>query len=62
MLIIFLMNTLLASGGYPWTVIRVQKRSQYIDTLEKSHTPFNITDFSLFIQQEMDSSLAQQKA
>ncbi len=56
------MNTLLASGGYPWTVIRVQKRSQYIDTLEKSHTPFNITDFSLFIQQEMDSSLAQQKA
>ncbi len=34
----FLMNTLLAAGGYPWTVIRVEHRTEYLGTLETSST------------------------
>jgi len=53
----FLMNTLLAAGGYPWTVVRVEKRNQYISTLENTHMNFDMTDFTLFIKQEMDARL-----
>ena len=30
----FLMNGMLASGGYPWTIIRVQQRKAYLAALE----------------------------
>ncbi len=49
----FLMNALLASGGYPWTVIRVENRSKYIATLENTHNQFDITEFTEFIKSEM---------
>jgi len=29
----FLMNLMLASGGYPWTVIPVQERDEYMSAL-----------------------------
>lgn len=45
----FLMNTMLASGGYPWTVIPVQKRNEYMQALEQASTEQNITPFSAFI-------------
>ena len=32
----FLMNVMLASGGYRWTVIPVEKRSEYVAALEKA--------------------------
>ena len=32
----FLMNTMLASGGYPWTVIPVESRDEYMQSLEKA--------------------------
>jgi hypothetical protein len=47
------MNALLASGGYPWTVIRVANRTQYISILENTHLNFDMKDFSLFIKKEM---------
>lgn len=49
----FLMNALLASGGYPWTVVRVDHRNQYNSTLENTHIHFDMTDFTNFIKQEM---------
>lgn len=45
----FLMNTMLASGGYPWTVIPVEKRNEYMQALERASVEQDITDFSSFI-------------
>lgn len=53
----FLMNAMLASGGYPWTVIPVEKRKGYMAALEKASTEQNIRPFAEFlshlVQQEM---------
>lgn len=49
----FLMNTMLASGGYPWTVIRMEHRRSYMDSLEEASAKGNILDFTQFICQEM---------
>jgi Fic family protein len=32
----FLMNLMLASGGYNWAVIRVERRKEYMTALEKA--------------------------
>lgn len=45
----FLMNTMLASGGYPWTVIPVERRGEYMDALEAASVGKNITAFASFI-------------
>jgi hypothetical protein len=52
----FLMNALLASGGYPWTVIRVENRDKYITALENTHIKFDLTEFTKFIAEEMNAS------
>ncbi|WP_121811232.1 Fic family protein [Mucilaginibacter kameinonensis] len=53
----FLMNSMLASGGYPWTVIPVEKRTAYMAALEKASTEQDITPFAKFlaslVEQEM---------
>ena len=45
----FLMNVMLASGGYPWTVIPVEEWATYMDALEKASADLNIKDFASFI-------------
>ena len=45
----FLMNVMLASGGYAWTVIRVEKRKEYMAALEKASVNHKIDDFAKFI-------------
>ncbi|MDR3243736.1 MAG: Fic family protein, partial [Elusimicrobiota bacterium] len=45
----FLMNVMLISGGYKWTVIPVGKRDEYMDALEKASQEENIKDFVKFI-------------
>jgi hypothetical protein len=45
----FLMNVMLASGGYPWTVIPVQDRNTYMQALEKASVERNIEDFTKFL-------------
>ncbi|CAD0007116.1 Fic family protein [Flavobacterium salmonis] len=45
----FLMNTMLASGGYPWTVIPVEKRDDYMRALESASTDQNIEPFAIFV-------------
>ncbi len=49
----FLMNTLLASGGYPWTVIRMSRRDDYMKALEAASVKGQITPLAEFIAQEM---------
>ena len=49
----FLMNAMLASGGYPWTIVRVSRRSQYMEALETASTGRNIAPFAKFIAGEM---------
>lgn len=50
----FLMNAMLASGGYPWTVVRVDNRKKYISILEQTHIKFDMTAFTKFIKSEME--------
>ncbi len=49
----FLMNILLASGGYPWTVIRMSRRDAYMKALEAASVKGQITPLAEFIAQEM---------
>ncbi len=49
----FLMNALLASGGYPWTVIRVEDRNSYMESLEKASVDMDIGPFATFIADRM---------
>lgn len=49
----FLMNALLASGGYPWTVIRLERRNHYLSALEEASTAGNVSALSRFIADEM---------
>lgn len=41
----FLMNVMLAGGGYPWTVIPLEKRDTYMAALEKASVDQNIVPF-----------------
>ena len=45
----FLMNLMLASGGYPWTVIPVEQRNTYMAALEKASVENNIKPFTRFL-------------
>ena len=45
----FLMNAMLASGGYPWTVIRIEQRSNYMAALEAASSRGEIEPFAKFI-------------
>lgn len=45
----FLFNAMLASGGYPWTVIPLNQRSEYMAALEKASVDQEITDFAVFL-------------
>jgi len=45
----FLMNTMMASGGFPWTVIPIDKRDDYMSALEKASVSNDISDFTKFI-------------
>ena len=54
----FLMNTLLASGGYPWTVIRMSRRDAYMKALEAASVHGQIKPLAEFIAQEMHDGCA----
>ncbi|MCT4317822.1 Fic family protein [Elizabethkingia anophelis] len=45
----FLMNAMLASGGYPWTVIPVESRNEYMQALEQASVDNNIVPFARFL-------------
>jgi len=52
----FLMNTMLAAGGYPWTIIPTEKRSEYMNALEKASVDQDILLFTRFIARLVQSS------
>jgi hypothetical protein len=52
------MNAMLASGGYPWTVIRVDNRTAYLATLEEASVRHDIAPFAKFVAAEMAASEA----
>jgi len=45
----FLMNLMLASDGYPWTVISVRDRKTYMEALEKASVDEDIAPFAGFL-------------
>ncbi len=49
----FLMNAMLASGGYPWTVVRVEDRKPYLAALDSASIDQNITPFADFLAQRI---------
>lgn len=53
----FLMNAMLASGGYPWTVIPVESRDEYMNALEHASVNGNIEPFAIYISDLVKSSL-----
>lgn len=54
----FLMNVMLAGGGYPWTVVPVEQRDDYMAALEQASVHQNITPFSQFLGNLVADSLA----
>jgi hypothetical protein len=53
----FLMNVILASGGYKWMVIPVQKREEYMSALELASVQQNIEPFAKFIGDLVKSTM-----
>ena len=53
----FLMNAMLASGGYPWTVIPVEQRERYMQALEEASVRQNIIPFATFLGYLVDQSI-----
>ena len=49
----FLMNLMLAAGGYPWTIVRTTRRKEYLDALESASADQNIVPFAKFLREEM---------
>lgn len=53
----FLMNLMLAAGGYPWTVIPVEERNAYMAALEEASVQQNIGPFAEFIADLVEKGL-----
>ena len=45
----FMMNLMLASGGYPWTVIPLERRDEYMESLEAASVEQDIVPFTRFL-------------
>jgi len=60
----FLMNAMLASGGYPWTVVRVEDRARYLRALDSASIDLDIGPFATFLAERVawsESQIHQQK-
>lgn len=52
----FILNAMLASGGYPWTVVPVELRNEYMKALEKASVNQDISDFTKIIARLVSNS------
>ena len=53
----FLMNVMLAGGGYPWTVLPVEERNEYMAALEAASVEQNIQQFAAFLARLVQARL-----
>ena len=58
----FLMNVMLAAGGYPWTVIPVERRDAYMAALEDASVRQDIGPFTDFLAELVSDGLAGKSA
>ena len=45
----FIMNAMMASGGYPWAIVPVERREEYMQALEQGSANGNIEPFATLI-------------
>jgi Fic family protein len=45
----FIMNSMLVTGGYSWTIIPIEKRDKYMSALETASIDGDIIQFAEFI-------------
>ena len=53
----FVMNVMLASGGYPWTVVSLEQRATYMAALEEASAKQNIVPFVNVLAQLVEAGL-----
>lgn len=53
----FLMNVMLPAGGYPWTVLPVEERNEYMAALEAASVEQNIQQFAAFLARLVQARL-----
>jgi hypothetical protein len=53
----FLMNLMLAAGGYPWTIVPVEQQDAYMAALEEASVRQNIAPFAKFLARLVNSEL-----
>ncbi|MGO4393438.1 hypothetical protein AB4Z46_18950 [Variovorax sp. M-6] len=49
----FIMNTMLTSGGFPWTVLRLEDRDRYMDPLNAASGKSDVKPFAAFVAQSL---------
>jgi Fic family protein len=54
----FLMNAMLAGGGYPWTIVTYDVRDEYMTALEAASVAQDITPFARLLFRLMKEQLA----
>ena len=52
----FCLNVMLASGGYPWTIIPLERRNDYMAALEAASVGQDVRPFARFVGGLVDAS------
>jgi fido (protein-threonine AMPylation protein) len=57
----FLMNLMLASGGYPWTIVPLERRADYMAALERASVDGDIKPFAKFLAELVGNGVGKLK-